>query len=347
MSKFKILSIDGGGIKGIIPCTILKFIEDQIGPLTNSFDLMAGSSTGGIITMGLTTPTKTGDNAFLAQDMLDLYVKYGNRIFNEREGDWVSWISKLLEGTTIGKLLQKPYLSEGIETLLDEKFGDVMLKDALTPLLVTTYEIKRGMPFYFLSRKAQIDSHENFKLKDIARATSAAPTYFTPSVIDRKLNENLACIDGGVFANNPSILAYGEAKELWKGKTTKTFIPDAMPSNNDLPFFMLSIGTGNTPKTLSIDDVMKYRTQKWIEPLILNLLTQSVTASTHFTMQQLLPDYTDGTPRYRRLDLQVPEANSNMDDVSEGNINTLLRLGQEYIEENESMLLDICDLLSS
>lgn len=85
--KFKILSIDGGGIRGIIPCVILKAIQAQLqnAPLANYFDLIAGTSTGGIITLGLTTKKPNDTKPYTATDLLELYVNEGSTIFNGRK----------------------------------------------------------------------------------------------------------------------------------------------------------------------------------------------------------------------------------------------------------------------
>lgn len=379
--QFKILSIDGGGIRGIIPCTILKFIEDQTGsPLSDTFDLMAGTSTGGIITLGLTMQDEDGKNAYYADDMLNLYVKHGKDIFKERKQDFLTHLTSGLNisaaiaeplmdiffglgskitGATEGIIegTNNPYDEAHIERILYEKFGDATLHKSLTDVLVTTYEISKGKAFYFLSRLAKEEAArvkkgeiihkekaENQTLWEIARSTSAAPTYFTPSLVRWK-TETEVFIDGGVFANNPSVLAYGEAKELWKRRATLAFEPDVMPDDKDYPFFMLSLGTGYYPQYISPVDANKWRTFEWIKPLLTNVFMTSVASSTHYTMQHLLPKYTDSTPRYERFEGPVFEGNSQMDDVSPENIDYLQEEADKYVKDNKEDLKRICDYL--
>jgi patatin-like phospholipase/acyl hydrolase len=360
MSKhqFRILSLDGGGIKGIIPCTILSYIEQKTGHrISKMFHLLAGTSTGGIISLGLTTPNEFGYNAFTADDMLQLYVKHGTDIFHHRDN---GWFGKLFGTKILGGALKKVYDEEEFEKLLQKKFGDNRLKESLADVLVTTYAPEAEKPFYFSSRLAKKDAKEDMLVREIARSTSAAPTYFEPSRVKYDKEEKYAFVDGGVFANNPSILAYGEAKELWKNmnnpvrvsvpsdldKNAKTFDAYVTPDDHDLPFFMLSIGCGHAPAKIDLSDAEDWRMANWIKPLLTSVFMQSVAESTDYTMKHLLPPFEDKTLRYIRLDLEIPEANSQMDDVSEENIKALCKIADQFVKENQKKLDDICNLLA-
>ena len=354
--QFKILSIDGGGIKGIIPCTILRYLEEKTrNNISSMFNLIAGTSTGGIIALGLTKPKEEFNiNAYTAKEMLSLYLDHGKDIFSGRHKDWLSRLGSITKPT--GELTQGVYNIDKFEKLLSEKFGTARLQDSLTNVLVTTYSLEKEKPFYFSSRLAQSNENENYELSTIARSTSAAPTYFAPSLIDYDKDKNLAMVDGGVFANNPAILAYSEAKELWKGEiyageadaTKKGFDPHVRPDNNDLPFFMLSISCGHAPTKINFSESSEWRTAQWIQPLLSNIFTQSVAESTHYTMQYLMPPYEDKTERYIRLDeMDLSKANSEMDDASPENIRALQAIGDSYVAENKEKLDEICEILTS
>lgn len=353
MHQLKILSLDGGGIKGIIPCTILDYIEKKTDtPISELFHVIAGTSTGGIIALGLTMPAVPGPgNAFSAEKMLQLYVEHGKDIFSARPKDWKSRIDGIVEEG----IMDNAYDVTPFEKILIGKFGTSQLKDSLSNVLVTTYSPKYQKPFYFISRLAKKDAHENFLLWKIARSTSAAPTFFKPSKVNYQGDDNVAFVDGGVFANNPSILAYAEAKEIWKlddrfknaRENAKAFDAKPTPDDYDLPFYMLSIGCGHSPTAIEYDKADKWRTKDWIKPLLTNVFMQGVAESTNYTMQYLLPPFQDGTRRYDRLDLGIPEKNSQMDDSSDDNIKELQAIADNYVKENKKKLDEICKLLTS
>jgi len=350
---FKILSIDGGGIRGIISCKILEFIENEIGNLHETFDLMVGTSTGGIITLGLAAPGEDKEScAFDAKALANIYEHHGKDIFGKRKGNFILRRIPFI----------KPYRSVGLNNLLNQKFGRRELKSCLTDVLVTSYDLKKGRPFYFSSRLARERDEENFSLKSIARSTSAAPIYFEPSLVQIREAEDLALVDGGILANNPSILAYIEGKELYKRMPDKVHSPvhskstskDVTPSNDDLPFFMLSIGTGTHNKSYSYKKMSRGTNRKWVIPLISDIFMRSVSENTHYVMHHLLPPYEyDKTKekfspkhsRYWRIDIDILEKNSKMDKVSKKNINALKDAADKYIEENQKELLEICDIL--
>jgi uncharacterized protein len=193
---FKVLSIDGGGIRGIIPAMVLAEIEEQTGrPTAEAFDLIAGTSTGGILALGLTLPGEGGNPKYAAKELIGLYEREGLRIFSRPVGHRMASVEGISE---------EKYPSEGIETVLEEYFADARLKEALTQVLVPSYEIQLRAPFFFRSERAKSDADYDFPMRQVARATSAAPTYFEPAKVEVPGPvDYYALVDGGVFANNP------------------------------------------------------------------------------------------------------------------------------------------------
>src|SRR5579871_2473364 len=187
----RILSIDGGGIRGIIPAVILTRLEQLTGqPIARLFDLVAGTSTGGILTLGLTIPKTPGGPLYSAQDFVDMFEREGHRIFSR---------SPFRAILTTDSLLWKKYSSRGIEQVLAEYFGDSRLSHSVTDVLVTSYEIERRFPFFFKSANARHRPDYDFPARDIARATSAAPSFFEPMKIPTGTNSDYyTLIDGGV-----------------------------------------------------------------------------------------------------------------------------------------------------
>jgi patatin-like phospholipase/acyl hydrolase len=176
--RVKILSIDGGGIRGIIPALVLAEIERRTErPAAASFDLIAGTSTGGILACALAKP-----DALPAAELVALYEHEGPKIFSR-------------------SVWQRIHSVGG---LADEKYDDDGLEQALG------YYLRR--PEFFKSARARQDPSRDFPLRAVARATSSAPTYFEPALLgDRPL------IDGGVFAVNPGMCAVAEVMRYSPG----------------------------------------------------------------------------------------------------------------------------------
>ncbi len=369
--SLKILSIDGGGIRGVIPCRILAHIEQQIKiryqlqnrdnpALYNVFDLIAGTSTGGIIALGLSAKNPATQEAFTATEMQKLYTDNGGFIFQKRQSSFLYSVLSVIPSKmakSVAQLFQKPYASTHIEEVLKEYFGETHLCDCLTDVLVTSHDIKSGRPYYYSSRLGKMREEENHALSEVARSTSAAPTFFQPNVTQDIYNQNMILVDGGVLANNPSVLAYAEAKEIYKKRkknvqnkdyadmATKGFEPETAPDDYDLPFYMLSIGTGKIQKKLDIDTLQKSgtQTQNWLEPLLNNVFMNSTAETNDYVMHYLLPPYTDGTPRYQRINIDVPEELGEMDNPD--NMPKLIALAEEYIKNNKQLFDEICNML--
>ena len=170
----KVLSIDGGGIRGIIPAMVLAEIERRTSKTTSElFDLVAGTSTGGILALGLTKPGEGGKPEYSAKRLIELYETEGGKIFS------IPVWHRLRSGWGVA---EEKYPSEGVEEVAKRYFEKVYLAEALTEVLVTAYEIERRGPWFFKRRHARDKNREgdNFLMRDVARATSAAPTYFEP-----------------------------------------------------------------------------------------------------------------------------------------------------------------------
>ncbi|MES2774359.1 MAG: patatin-like phospholipase family protein [Bacteroidota bacterium] len=351
--RFKILSIDGGGIKGIVPCIILKAIETEThAPISELFNLIAGTSTGGIIALGLTKPDPKKGYAFTADDMLQLYVQHGKDIFAKRHQDLLSRIGSLFSITE--DVVTHNYDVTGFETLLKGKFGETRIKDAIIPLLITTYDVASGKPYYYSSRLAELAEEENTSMFQVARSTSAAPTFFEPYLVKNNQDQKMAFVDGGVFANNPSVLAYAEAKELWKKdkrldvpglvkKDAKGHYAIVTPDDKDLPFYMLSLGCGGGPSLVDYSDAQNWRAASWIKPLLTDVFMRSVEESVHYIMQYLMPPFENGIPRYDRLNPLLPPDNRNMDDASDKNIEDLVAIAEEFVSKNKEQIKRISD----
>ena len=199
----KVLSIDGGGIRGLIPALVLAEIERRTGrPTAELFDLIAGTSTGGILACGLTRPGPDGKPLHSAEELAELYRTEGPKIFDR---------SLLKKITSVGGLIDERYDDDALNAALATYLGDARLKDAVTDVFITAYDIKDRFAFFFRSSRARTDDTYDFAMAEAARATAAAPTYFEPvEVTDAAGARTYPLIDGGVYAINPAMCAYAE-----------------------------------------------------------------------------------------------------------------------------------------
>lgn len=302
----RILSIDGGGIRGIIPAVVLARLERQTGQrVADLFDLVAGTSTGGILALGLCRPGENRRPMYSAEDMASLYEKEGAKIFSS---------SVWRKVRSLGSLAEERYSAEGIEGVLKQYFGDARLKDACTEVIIPSYEIERRMPFFFKSAMARKRAGYDFPFWQAARATSAAPTYFEPAKVPVEGSPDYwALIDGGVFANNPAACALVEAKTLFPQATR---------------FLIVSLGTGTNQPRLDIAKAQKWGTAGWLRP-ILDIVLDGVSATVDYQLQQLLP--TD----YQRYQITLQCGGQAMDDVRPATLRTL-RLQAEALCRDRS-----------
>ena len=321
MSEFvKVLAIDGGGIRGVIPAMILAEIEQQTKtPAAELFDLVAGTSTGGILALGLVKPDDHGGPEFSATDLCELYAREGKRIFDR------SLWHRLL---ALDNLADEKYEATGLEAVLKEYFGDVQLSEAVTETLVTSYELETREPWFFARHKALDDPSNDFEMRFVARATSAAPTFFEPEELDVTTPHG-ALVDGGLYANNPAMCAYVEAKKLH---------PDAEE------FLVVSLGTGQLTRPIHYAEAKDWGLALWAKP-ILNVVFDGVSDTVDHQMKILCRDSDEGDPRYYRFQTELDIGSDDMDDVTATNFAALRQKAQQIIEQKTAELDRLCATL--
>lgn len=315
----KVLSIDGGGIRGIIPAMVLAEIERRTEKrIAEMFDLVAGTSTGGILALGLTKPGQDGKPEFSAKKLIELYETEGGRIFS---------IPVWHRIKSAGGVLEEKYPSEGIEEVAKEYFGDVRLAQAHKEVLVTAYEIEKRSPWFFKRRHALDPNKKGYNpfMREVARATSAAPTYFEPLQLTVGSEGDLAFIDGGVHSNNPAMCAYVEAMKIH-------------PEEKD--FLVVSLGTGELTRNMPYEEVKGWGLALWAQP-ILNVVFDGVADTVDYQLRELL--VSEGDDRsYYRFQTQLDIGKDDMDDASRTNIAALKVKAREIIAENDSALKALC-----
>ena len=322
--SFRILSIDGGGIRGIIPALILAELEQRAGrPVAKMFDLVAGTSTGGILAVGLTMPGARRKPKYSALDLVSLYEENGDEIFHR---------SKWHRIRAIGNLAEEKYPSDGIDRVLGERFGDTWLSAVLTNVLVTAYDIELRRPHFFKSDRARKRPERDFHLADVARATSAAPTYFEPAqVSSRAGGDPVALVDGGVYANNPAACALVEALCTY-GATL-----------SDMTF--LSLGTGELTRPILHEEAKGWGLAKWAQP-ILSVVFDGVSDTVDFQVKSILELAADAPNSYLRIQAPLHEGNDDMDDASRTNIKVLKLLAKDLLATHSDAIDEMVERLT-
>jgi len=328
----RILSIDGGGIRGILPGQLLAKLEALTGQAIHElFDLIAGTSTGGILTCVLLAPADPADPTagakYTAQQAADLYLGRGDAIFEP------SLARKII---SLGGIADEKLDGEKLEEVLKDYLDDLWLRDLLKPCLITAYDIGHRQPHFFNRYRAQNASHD-FLVRDVARATSAAPTYFETVRIRSRSNVLYPLIDGGVFANNPAMCAYAEARSMSFDGGVEN------PTARDM--VMLSIGTGTKKKAYSYNDAKDWGLAGWVRPLV-DILMSGNSDTVHHQLKQIY-DAIELKPHYLRIDPDLGDASTDMDDATSDNLIALKEAGIACSEANANDLSELAALLTA
>ncbi len=288
----RILALDGGGIKGVLAAAFLDTVETATGKrIADHFDLVAGTSTGGIIALGLGL-------GLSAREIVEFYVREGPRIFDQADaidakGVTQAWVAKLRAWRRRGQRLAWPkYEPDALRVALTTAFGSRTLGDSRLRLVIPAYHGDKDDVYVFKTRhhpRLQVDWRE--RVVDVALATAAAPTYFRAHVMP----SGAPLIDGGIWANNPAGVAAVEARSILGWKV------------DDL--FVLSLGcteeTFDVPTSAGYKDLLLKSTELFMRG-------QSRAAA---GTAKLLCDHTEAAPRYFRYQIAVPAGKFSLDRV--------------------------------
>ena len=355
--KRRVLSIDGGGIRGIIPAMILNYIEEHTGKrIATMFDLIAGTSTGGILALGLTKRnsdlkgTKRNSDfkdksepEYAASELVDFYRKYGSKIFKEQI---LGPIDDLFFGSKFG--------SQGKQEVLTDLLGETHIEDAVREVLVTSYDIELRVPVFFTSNHEaeETDSFDSrkvcrgFSMVEAAMSTSAAPTFFPPYKLDtvhRTPEGYYALVDGGIFANNPTSLAMHETMISYKRKTKQEL--------HRKDTLVVSLGTGALTKRYKYKEAKKWGQLQWVLPL-LNVVFDGQSEAVAYQLSQLMIREEDSAKGeyinyYRfQMPLSSDDSHDQMDNANPDNLEYLEELGRRLIRQRKKTLDQLCEVLS-
>lgn len=302
-----VLSIDGGGIRGLMSAEIICYIEKKLKELYNKdvkiadhFDYIAGTSTGGILTCIYSYPGEDGRPKFSAQEASDFYMNHGSKIFKKGFRYYL----------TLGGIFAPRYSSKYIIKLFKNYFKDKKINHSCTNFMVTSIATDNRDLFLFKSYKGENNFWQDRTYIEAAVATSAAPTYFKPLDLNVGYGIKRCLIDGGLGMNNPALSAYIEATKLY---------PKAKKIN------VLSIGTGPSEKSHMYKEAKKWGIINGASKLFDITLT-SMSDTVCYQLEKLYSNENiEG--EFLRLQPYKYYASGKMDDASKKNLQDLKDAG--------------------
>jgi patatin-like phospholipase/acyl hydrolase len=322
---FRILSLDGGGIRGAFTAGFLACIEERTGhPVGRHFDLIAGTSTGGIIAAALAFGEP-------ARRVEDFYLNHGPLIFRrpwQKPTDWykkpVRWASRLYSRAADRIFYNRfridrhwarnsKYVAEDLKSALMEVFADKKLGQAQTRLLIPSVNAISGQPKVFkTSHSPHLFTDHDYKIVDVLLATTAAPTYFPAAAVE----PGSAYVDGGLWANNPSVVAIVEAMMIAE-RCKRPGIDPAFSINS---MVMLSIGTGK-PAVSTNPLSTKAGIFWWMGNKLLDLSSLAQSKGVDFQAQHILGE------RHHRIEFDLAGPEWTMDNVEL--VSSMVHLGRQ------------------
>ena len=304
----RILSIDGGGIRGVMAAYWLMQLEKRLktdlnATLHEQFDLFAGTSTGAIIAAGLASGN------FDAQQLSELYHRHGAEIFEPHR------FLKFLPAPLRSLGLRPTYDGSGLDRALGDELSNNLgeIAENNKRLLIVAFDVYKRGPIVFDSDKAE---HAGYSLYELCRASAAAPSYFPAYMLD-VADVDTPLLDGGLAANNPSTVALARAL--------------ASPGRPDV--LLVSIGTGAVQRPMNAGKLTRQVKKRgwltWAKPVI-SLLMDGSSATNDEVARVILPK------NYFRFQTGLPNALGAMDNATQDNLDSLEAQAKRYWQEGDT-----------
>ena len=306
---YRILSIDGGGIRGVIPALWLKQLEARLDkPLHECFQLIIGTSTGSILAAGIAAGIRV-------EHLIALYENEGSKIFPPRPSG--------REFALLERFMRPKYEEEPLEDVLRKNFANpgsdlIKLGELKTRCVIVAYDVFQRRPAIF---RSWLPSHGALDLWSVVKGSCSAPTYFPAHILEID-GVQAALIDGGVVANNPASLGVAFAIEANRKQDLSAF-----EAANDL--FVVSLGTGNLTKKISVEDARTSGTIQWAGR-ILDVVFDGTSAADDLVCEAILKPES-----YVRLQVELTLADDALDLATSKNINALKAQAMGYISEDD------------
>lgn len=297
---YRILSIDAGGVRGLVSAIWLSRLEDLLGtPIYKHFDLVVGTSSGAVLAAAIAS-------GMPANQFVSVFRDHIHEIFpaSARRGGVTQRLLALRRGPK--------YDGVGLEKILREIFADRQMSDLKCHTMIASYNLLNRRSLFFKSWKAE---HAPLPVWGVCKASASAPAYF-PSHVMRVGLADLPLADGAIMAGTPAVNAIAEALRLNRSQGHGTGMEN---------FIMLSVGTGKSNRHISIDEGQNWGAFDWSAPLIGLVGDGGADAADYMCQQFLAPGH------YVQLQTGLDAASDEIDDADETNLNTLASVAQHYL----------------
>jgi|GEM_PF-643609 len=300
--RARVISFDGGGYRGLLSAAVVWRIQAEFNiNLPGSADLLAGTSAGGLNALGYATGMDP-------EQVVEFYRGHGSEIFSS--GAWRAITSA--SGMTRAK-----YGRRGVDALLQTQFKELRMGDLRQQVVIPALDVSLGHPVVYSAREARENPHKNFKVRDVAASTSAAPSFFGVAGFEGPDGGKKYMADGGLFANNPIMAATSELSML--GYDPRKAV-------------VLSIGTGEVSLARDGASMTDAGALKWGPAEMIKLIMASGQKFAHDTARGIYGE------NYTRLQAELDEAHASMDDTSDGQTDYLMSLAARMVDEKHDRL---------
>lgn len=350
-----VLSIDGGGVRGLIPALVLQNLMRRVAllvqmrrhplfpqrtarirrhavvhngevvatlPVRACFDLMAGTSTGALLVLGCALP-----QPYTPAALVNLYRNHVDEIFPP---------ARFSALRAVRQAFAEKYDPEPYERLLSSFLGHARLHECPANLLIPAYDTDNRRPFFFKRRYGSTQHGEpargekrDFYLRDVARATSAAPTFFPPAHITALDGHRFSLIDGAMVANNPTLSAVVEARKLY-------------PHASRL--VVVSLGTGRSGRRYPYEKMKSWGYLDWVSPFegvpLITIMMDGQGEATAYHLTNM-----PGID-YFRFNVELNDAPEGMDDASSENMAIVAAMARQLIRTRSADLHRLAVILA-
>jgi predicted acylesterase/phospholipase RssA len=331
----RILSLSGGGVKGIAELVVLAEIEERTGKsITELFPIITGTSVGGLIAGLLTIPKEPGSSEakYSAKEALEIFKEAAPQIFPD----------ELLSG--VKQVFTHKYSQKPLEKILDDHLGGMRLSEATSRLMIPVTNLntdEREVEVFDSHNLFGTSGHSDPSLKDVLLATTAAPTYFkavtnASAIAGTSVSKEAlyAYADGGLGANRPAyealkLLKSGKSREQQKELLDKTMVCSLN--------FAHDTGSSSLIPKVGFDGIIGWLVKGKLVSRLMNGLEDTATAEVKVDLS--------GADEFYEVKLPITKETSSLDNANSKNIAALEEVGNKYIRDNAEQLQKLCDNL--